>query len=1132
MNMKRFLSLLLCVLVLATCVFPLIACNGDTTDPCTEHTDANKDGKCDNCGEAVTVVCTKHVDANGDQKCDNCGVAVTPPAPAGKTNYTVNVTTLGGMPLSGVSVYIYNGEGNIVALPKSTDDKGNVTFTMDTAADYTVYLDGVPDGYNVKSGDTADDRYPMGPSGAQIVLSSKPVTEGSLKSNYNLGDVMYDFSITDIDGNVHKLSEILATKKMVMLNFWYVNCSWCNKEFPGLNDSYKNFSDKLEVLAINDYATDTLTDVKDFPTTGSYADEDKNLVFPFFKVSDQKGITINKFGGFSAGEIGYPTSVIIDRYGVICMIEQGAIVGEAKWNKVFSYFTSDDYTQRLIEKAEDLTPPEVPNVEWVGSDKIAESFTEDIPVDYAPDDDEYSWNFIPAEIGGIKLVKPSNTSDNSYGILYANIQLKPGQAVVFDYFASCEYANDRLVVIVDGDDICSLTGITGGSVSNLADWEQCCAYVDPRPITDDNKDELVTYELAFAYIKDTETSEGDDTVYLKSLRAISVNDIEKETYIIRDAVSGLTDDNSGFTSYVDYVLGKDGYYHVTTEDGGEGPLLLVSFLGYTNFDSYKTFSQRVMDDGEILVGDVDKYNEWMVFANASANASIYGYTPVTEELKEIIDAYCDLYRNEVGKEDHEDIWLQLCIYYDAYGKDENGNPAKEVENPIKGLTTFSAFETDFKENPAVGDKEIFSVTYDRVVMPRGFLYRFSPKTSGVYRITSHSKDEMIGWIFTGTSLEWTSTESGERTVLSDFEEEERYCPPLNLDNGDGTFTRDNNNVSLIAYMEKGKDYYIDIAYYDLYGEGSFTFDITYEGAELSPFVMASPGPVTYIESASGGISGLIALGIDYDFKDDGGILYAYQVLERDEEGRPTKWGEKLYADFYYPTIPFPSQSIQTLAGIGAFNFAISDHDRDAMIFLEDIRKDGKDAIITKWINSGMSNASALWTEKNLDEIVEALQKGADVSGYNAEDVTTAREALAIGEQMLKKEWGIEAIGSASDWTKYKMDEALAGTLSDDEAVKEMQETVLANIEKLWKKTYQMDDVAKGKYHGIGKDETETIKKYIAAMENDLAHVERQGCVAVTKELSEILSQLYTKYIFEDVENDFLKFCFYYKHLGA
>ncbi len=1067
--------------------------------------------------------CTAHVDENSDEKCDNCDADMSTSASSGKTNYTVNIKSLGGMALEGVTVYIYDTEGNFASRPKTTDASGNVVFELPTASGYTIELEGVPEGYNVKTG---DDRYAMDATGVTpITLISAPVSEGSLKSNYNVGDIMYDFSIADVDGKTYKLSELLKTKRMVMLNFWYVDCSWCNKEFPGLNDSYKNYKDKLEILAINDYSSDSYSDVKNFPNTGSYAAEEDNLVFPLFKVtSSSSTLTIDKFGGYGAGNTGYPTTIIIDRYGVICMIEQGAIVGEGKWNKVFDHFTADNYEQKLVYDSADLTPAEKPNVEWGGSDSIANNLSSaDMDVNYYPDENEYSWPFVSGEKDGVQFVKPSNNSDNSYSILYADIQLKPGQAIMFDYFSSCEYGSDRLVVIVDGEDIYSITGVNEGSLRDLADWEQCYAYVDPRPVTSGNKDDVATYQLAFTYIKDTEGSDGDDTVYIRGLKAIDAQDIPTETYIKRDAASDPTADGTGFNTYIEYILGDDGYYHVGTKDG---PLLLVDFLGYTKFDSYKTVSDRVMAVEELIVDGEDMYNYWLVFANASSNSVFNGLTPIDKTLKDILVAYCDTYRNEVGKDSHEDLWLQLCVYYDAYGKDEDGNSAKQLENPIKGITTFAAFDAQeneqFPSNPQNGDKIECTVTYDRVIMPRGFLYRFTPETSGVYRVTSHSDAEVNGWIFMGDSFEWMASGTQEREVLVDFEEEERYCPDLIVDG-----VKDNNNVSLIAYFEAGKDYYIDIAYYDNYAEGTFTFDITYVNPTFDAFVMASPGPITYYETNEGDMGGLVAKGITYDFKSDG---YAYQVLE-DANGNFTKWGGQIYVDFYFPTIPFPSQSLVQIAALGGFDFSKSDLDVDAMAFIEEIREDGKNAIITKWINEGKSNPENIWASKNLDTILELVQKGSDVSSYPAEDVAIAEEALALGIYELKKEWGIDSLGSAESWVEYDMDAALAGTFSSNSQIKEIQETVIAGIDNYWNSVYKMDEVINGIYHGDGDDETDKINEYIAKMIDDATNPELQGCVAVDEELAEILHKLYSKYVFQNVENDWLKFCFYYKHLG-
>ena len=40
-----------------------------------------------------------------------------------------------------------------------------------------------------------------------------------------------------------------------------------------------------------------------------------------------------------------------------------------------------------------------------------------------------------------------------------------------------------------------------------------------------------------------------------------------------------------------------------------------------------------------------------------------------------------------------------------------------------------------------------------------------------------------------------------------------------------------------------------------------------------------------------------------------------------------------------------------------------------------------------------------------------------------------------------------------------------------------------------------------------------------------------GCVVVTKELAEILQKLMDKYTFENVDNSWIKLCYYYDHMG-
>lgn len=73
---KRILCLLLAVLMLVGVAGALTSCGGGgDDDKCTSHVDANKDNKCDNCGEKMSAKCS-HKDDDEDGKCDKCGKAM------------------------------------------------------------------------------------------------------------------------------------------------------------------------------------------------------------------------------------------------------------------------------------------------------------------------------------------------------------------------------------------------------------------------------------------------------------------------------------------------------------------------------------------------------------------------------------------------------------------------------------------------------------------------------------------------------------------------------------------------------------------------------------------------------------------------------------------------------------------------------------------------------------------------------------------------------------------------------------------------------------------------------------------------------------------------------------------------
>ncbi len=125
---------------------------------------------------------------------------------------------------------------------------------------------------------------------------------------------------------------------------------------------------------------------------------------------------------------GYPTTIMIDRYGVICVVESGAITSKRPWVSAFDHFTADDYKQMIcVNGIADLVTQIKPNVEMPSSEKIAELINVgNINVKYHPETEdknaEYFWPYIEGSKLGQTCIYESNKGvDDSYAIIYAEV---------------------------------------------------------------------------------------------------------------------------------------------------------------------------------------------------------------------------------------------------------------------------------------------------------------------------------------------------------------------------------------------------------------------------------------------------------------------------------------------------------------------------------------------------------------------------------------------------------------------------------------------------------------------------------------------------------------------------------------
>lgn len=158
------------------------------------------------------------------------------------------------------------------------------------------------------------------------------------ESSYQLGDTMGDYTVTDVNGVTYRFSDLLKEKRAIVLNFWFIGCTPCKIEFPYLDEAYRNYSEDIELLAIN-CVGESEADIADFAV-------ENDLSFPVVPgdVAWESAMRIQ----------GYPTTVVIDRNGIVSLIHTGYIDSTDTFNDIFEFFTADDYTATLVKNISDI----------------------------------------------------------------------------------------------------------------------------------------------------------------------------------------------------------------------------------------------------------------------------------------------------------------------------------------------------------------------------------------------------------------------------------------------------------------------------------------------------------------------------------------------------------------------------------------------------------------------------------------------------------------------------------------------------------------------------------------------------------------------------------------------------------
>jgi thiol-disulfide isomerase/thioredoxin len=187
---------------------------------------------------------------------------------------------------------------------------------------YATWISLLPKGYILKSTNPADPnservlvKMPKEEWEAMMTRLPPPRPSAAFKT----GQVFLPFRAKDIRGVSWNLAE--AKGKIIVLNFWFINCGPCRREMPELNELANSFAGNGNVQFIS-IALDKAEELESFLAT---------TPFSYAVIGDGRDIA-NSYGIRS-----YPTNVIIGPDGKVAFHTSGWATHTVPWLRKWIY---------------------------------------------------------------------------------------------------------------------------------------------------------------------------------------------------------------------------------------------------------------------------------------------------------------------------------------------------------------------------------------------------------------------------------------------------------------------------------------------------------------------------------------------------------------------------------------------------------------------------------------------------------------------------------------------------------------------------------------------------------------------------------------------------------------------------
>ncbi len=234
---------------------------------------------------------------------------------------------------------------------------------------------------------------------------------------YQIGDKMEDFTITTYDGKEVSLYKVLEQKEMVLLNLWASWCGPCGAEFPAMQEAYEQYQDKVEIIALSTEVTDT------DEVLATYA-QGKGMTFCVAR--DTAGVDAR------FDHMYIPTSVVVDRFGTICLVEEGGMPDPAVFANLFELYTGEDYTESLFPTS---ILAEMPTVQPSDPAALKEALNgEGGTLEFTNSSNPFHWPMTVEQKDGRTVVAATNVhSYLSKAVVETQVDVKAGDVLVLEY---------------------------------------------------------------------------------------------------------------------------------------------------------------------------------------------------------------------------------------------------------------------------------------------------------------------------------------------------------------------------------------------------------------------------------------------------------------------------------------------------------------------------------------------------------------------------------------------------------------------------------------------------------------------------------------------------------------------------